>query len=221
MGLLNSFLAANPHTLPANLEAARGELVGRDAIGIVQWALERAARPVISTNFRPGAAALLHLVSRVRPGLPVVWVDTGLNTPATYEYVERLRACLDLDLRCYVPRQSTARLCALHQGVPRPGDPRFTHFVQAIKLEPFERAFNELAPDVWFTGIRREQTAYRRELGVVSRGARNTLRVAPLFDWDAAQVRAYLANHDIPDNTDYVDPTKPDSHLECGLQRLA
>ena len=76
-------------------------------------------------------------------------------------------------------------------------------------------------PDVWFTGIRAEQTSYRAELATVSRGARNTLRIAPLHAWSSADVAAYLATHGIADNDDYVDPTKPAAHLECGLQRLA
>jgi phosphoadenosine phosphosulfate reductase len=160
------------------------------------------------------------LLTRVYPDLPVIWIDTGYNTAATYRYAEALRAELDLNLLVYSPRVTVARRSALG-GVPRPHNRQFERFARESKLEPFERAFNELKPDVWFTGIRREQTALRATLGVVSRGAHNSLRVAPLYAWDDTQLTRYLVHHGLADNDDYVDPTKPGAHLECGLHTLA
>lgn len=219
MGLVNATFAANPLNLPAPLASANAELRGLSPAAVIEWAAARAQRPVITTNFRPGAAALLHMVTRVLPGLPVVWVDTGYNTPATYRHAEALRAALEFDLRVYVPRVTVARRAALG-GVPAADDPTFAQFARETKVEPFERAFNELRPDVWFTGIRTEQSDFRRDLDVVSRGARNTLRVAPLIDWDAVQVADYLAATGLADNEDYVDPTKPGPRTECGIQLL-
>jgi phosphoadenosine phosphosulfate reductase len=219
MALVNATFSANPLTLPAHLACAEAELAGADPATIVTWALSRAARPVLTTNFRPGAAALVHLVTRARPDIPVIWVDTGYNTPATYRYVDALRDEWNLDLRIYTPRLTVARQAAFG-GPPRPDAQSFARFVRETKLEPFERAFNELKPDVWFTGIRREQTEFRSGLAVVSRGASNTLRVAPLLEWNEIQVARYLKQHAIPDNDDYADPTKPGAKLECGLQLL-
>ncbi len=220
MGLVSATFSANPQSLPANLADANAALAGCTAEAIIDWALARAARPVVTTNFRPGAAALLHLVTRALPTIPVVWVDTGYNTPATYRHVERLAAELNLNLKVYTPRVSVARRAALG-GVPAAEASDFARFAREMKTEPFERAFNELAPDVWFTGIRADQSAFRASLDVASRGAGNTLRVAPLFHWDEASVKRYLALHGIADNADYVDPTKPGAHLECGVQLLA
>lgn len=50
---------------------------------IVLWALSQAQRPVITTNFRPYEAAILHLCSVVKNDIPVIWCDTGYNTMAT------------------------------------------------------------------------------------------------------------------------------------------
>jgi len=219
MGLISASFSTNPLTLPASLADAEAELAGASPLTIIEWALAQATHPLLTTNFRPGSAALLHLVTRVRPDLPVVWVDTGYNTPATYRYVEHLCSAWQLDLRVYTPRLTVARLAAAG-GPPRTDSAGFARFVRETKLEPFERAFNELAPDVWFTGVRRDQSEFRAGLGVVSRGAANSLRVAPLLDWGAVEVADYLARNGIADNDDYVDPTKPGSHLECGLQRL-
>lgn len=214
-GQATSAPAAPP--LLAGLEASAGS---GDPAQLVTAACGLAQRPVISTNFRPGAAALLHLVTRVLPDIPVIWVDTGYNTPATYRYVAALRDAWALNLHVYTPRVSAAHRAALSGGVPQPASSAFERFVEETKLEPFRRAFTELDPDVWFTGVRREQSEFRRALAPLSQGPGNSVRVAPLLDWSAADVAAYLARHGIEDNDDYVDPTKPGAHLECGIQLL-
>ncbi len=220
MSLINASFSANALTLPANLAQANTDLAGASAAEVITWALARARNPVISTNFRPRAAALLHMVTRLCPNIPVIWVDTGYNTPATYRYVEELCQRLQLNLRSYTPFVTVARRAA-SGGLPSHNSPQFARFAHETKLEPFERAFNELKPDVWFTGIRREHSEFRGGLGVVSRGALNTLRVAPVFDWNDQSLATYLAAHGVLDNDDYVDPTKPGAQLECGLQLLS
>ena len=220
MSLINASFSANALTLPANLAQANADLAGTSAAEVITWALARARNPVISTNFRPRAAALLHMVTQMYPNIPVIWVDTGYNTPATYRYIEELCQRLQLNLRSYTPYVTVARRAATG-GLPSNNSPQFARFAHETKLEPFERAFNELKPDVWFTGIRRDHNEFRSGLGVVSRGAQNTLRVAPVFDWNEQNLATYLAAHGIPDNEDYVDPTKPGTQLECGLQLLS
>ena len=220
MSLINATFSTNPLTLPANLAEANADLTGASAAEIITWGLARANNPVISTNFRPRSAALLHMVTRACPDIPVIWVDTGYNTPATYRYIEQLCARLQLNLRVYTPYVTAARRAATG-GLPASDSPQFARFAHETKLEPFERAFNELKPDLWFTGVRREQSEFRSGLGVVSRGVQNTLRVAPVFTWNEPTLAAYLQANDVPDNNDYVDPTKPGTQLECGLQLLS
>ena len=194
---------------------------------IIETALVHAERPVISTNFRPGSAALLHMVVTVAPDIPVIWVDTGLNSASTYRHIEKLTAAWRLNLQVFsaadlLPEDlKTAGGVSGLASVPAADEPEFERFVEKVKLEPFKRAFATLKPDVWFTGIRREQTAYRRELAIASTGPNQSLRVAPLLDWHTAQVEAYCREHQIIETHDYVDPTKPQAHLECGLQLIA
>lgn len=193
---------------------------GVDPQDIVRRALAAARKPVISTNFRPRSAAFLHLVTRIAPEIPVIWVDTGYNTPATYRFADEVTQRLKLNLQVYSPLVTSARRAALLGGVPALDSVEHAVFTQEVKLEPFERALREAGPDVWLTGIRGEQTDFRRSLGVVSKGPFGTLRVAPIFAWSAVDLEDYLYEHGLPDNDDYVDPTKGDEHRECGLQNM-
>lgn len=204
----------------ASLLSAAADFQHLDPHSIVRQALRYAERPLLSTNFRPRAAALLHLVTRIVPDIPVVWVDSGYNTPATYRFVEAVTQRLKLNLKVYTPLVSSARRTAVLGGVPGLDDPAHEAFTQEVKLEPFERALRELAPDLWFTGIRAEQTDFRKTLGVISRGPFGTTRVAPFFALTGLDLEDYLYEHDLPDNDDYVDPTKVLDRRECGLQNL-
>jgi len=194
--------------------------VGVEPQDIVRRALAAARNPVISTNFRPRSAAFLHLVTRVAPDISVIWVDTGYNTPATYRFADDVTRRLGLNLKVYSPLVTSARRAVLHGGVPALDDPGHAAFTQEVKLEPFERALRETAPDLWLTGIRGEQTEFRRSLGVVSNGPFGILRVAPIFAWRAIDLEDYLYEHGLPDNDDYVDPTKGRDNRECGLQNM-
>lgn len=204
------------------LESANQSLRSASPAEIVRWALAQSVnRPIVSTNFRPYEAAILHLVTRERPGIPVLWVDHGFNRPATYRHAEDLRRRLGLDLRAFLPALSAAHYEALHGPPPLPSDEAgLKRFSTLMKLEPFQRGLRELAPDLWFTALRRVQNPYRAQLDIVSYDAANRLlKVSPFFHQTDADLDAYLAANDLPNEWDYYDPAKADEKRECGLHR--
>src|SRR5690606_38064251 len=77
----------------AELARVNAEL-GRDAPALVRWALGLGQRAIVTTNFRPFEAVILHLVTRVQPDVPVVWMDNGYNTEATYRYADEVTRLL-------------------------------------------------------------------------------------------------------------------------------
>ena len=205
---------------PSELQRWNQELRSQSPSAIVHWALARAeGRAVVSTNFRPYEAALLHLVVREQPDLPVLWVDHGYNRPATYRHAEDLRLRLNLNLKPYLPRMTPAHRDAVHGAVPTPEDePGLKRFSAVMKLEPFQRGMRELAPTVWLTALRKVQNPGRAELDIVSPdGNFGTLKVSPFFHATDAEMDAYLAKHGLPNEWDYFDPAKADEKRECGL----
>ncbi len=187
---------------------------------IVRWALSRfAGQAVVSTNFRPYEAVLLHLATQVQPDLPILWVDHGYNRPATYRHAEALRTRLGLNLQPYLPRLTPAHRDALHGPVPGPTDEAALQAFSALmKLEPFQRGMRELAPAVWLTSLRHAQSEGRAGFGLVSWDDNfHTLKVNPVLSWDDARMEQYLREHDLPNETDYFDPAKAEAKRECGL----
>jgi len=65
-------------------------------------------RAIVSTNFRPYEAVILHLVTQAQPDIPVLWVDHGYNREATYKHAEELKALLKLNIQAFVPKLTAA-----------------------------------------------------------------------------------------------------------------
>ncbi|GHE21451.1 phosphoadenosine phosphosulfate reductase family protein [Halomonas urumqiensis] len=191
--------------------------LGNDPDALIRWALKQGNRPICTTNFRPFEAVILHMVTRHRPDIPVVWMDSGYNTEATYRFADELARRLDLNLITYLPKRSRAHREALEGPFPGIDDARHGDFTQEVKIEPFERALREMAPDVWFTALRAEDTPERARMAPLSRNGDGLLKVAPLLQWSARDMYQYLEAHDLPNNFDYFDPTKVEEKRECGL----
>lgn len=183
---------------------------------IIAWALQHGDKPVLTTNFRPYEVAILHAVTDVAPNIPVIWCDTGYNTPNTYKHAEELIERLKLNVKLYVPKQTVAHRDAV-MGIPQIDDPRHQLFTEQVKLEPFQRAMAEHKPDVWFTNLRKGQTALRDSLDILSLSKDGVLKVSPFYNYSDAQLDAYLKQHNLPNEHKYFDPTKVLENRECGL----
>ncbi|MFC4096519.1 phosphoadenosine phosphosulfate reductase domain-containing protein [Euzebyella saccharophila] len=183
---------------------------------IITWAIENAKNPVVTTNFRPYEVNILHAVTQVKSDIPVVWCDTGYNTPNTYRHAEELIERLGLQIDLYVPKQTTAHRDVV-MGIPQIDDPRHAIFTEQVKLEPFRRAMEAHQPDVWFTNLRKGQTALRDSLDVLSLSKDGVLKVSPFYHYSDAELDAYLAEFDLPNEHKYFDPTKVLENRECGL----
>jgi len=204
----------------AELLQANAELRTQTPVEVMRWAIARAGgRAIVSTNFRPYEAAILHLAVQVQPDIPVLWVDHGYNRPATYKHAEALRSQLKLNLKPYLPRMTAAHRDAIHGPIPTTEDEEgLKQFSALMKLEPFQRGMKELAPTVWITALRKVQNPNRAELDIVSHdGNFGALKVSPLFHCTDAQIDAYLNENDLPNEWDYFDPAKADDKRECGL----
>ncbi len=121
----------------ANLAEYNAQLNGKSPKQIVEWALSIAKNPIITTNFRPYEAAILHLVSQIRPDITVLFVDSGYNTIATYKYAQKLIKDLNLNVKTYIPAQTRAFRDVAMDGIPSVDSPLHDEFTEQVKLEPF------------------------------------------------------------------------------------
>jgi len=195
----------------------------KSPLEIIRWAIalskESGGKAIVSTNFRPYEAVVLHLATQARADIPVLWVDHGYNRPATYKHAEEVKALLGLNLKAYLPKITPAHRDAIDGPIPTPEDEEgLKKFSAVMKLEPFQRGMRELAPSIWITALRKVQNPNRSELDIVSADANfGSLKISPVFYFSDADMESYLADHKLPNEWDYFDPAKADEKRECGL----
>ncbi|BFM05455.1 phosphoadenosine phosphosulfate reductase family protein [Halioxenophilus aromaticivorans] len=186
---------------------------------IVRWALSLDRKTVLTTNFGPFEAVLLNMVYEQAPGMPVICIDHGYNTEATYRFAAELSERLKLNTLYYTPKVTAKRREVTMGGIPDISDTKaHDEFTHEVKLEPFARAMGEHQPEVWLTAIRKEQTPFRDSLDIVTvDGKTGLIKVAPVFYWSELDMEEYLYEKDLRNEDDYFDPTKVLKNRECGL----
>jgi len=164
----------------------------------VRWALER-FRPdiMLSTSFGVQSAVLLHMVTRQWPDIPVVMVDTRYLFPETYRFADELTERLKLNLKVYRAQVSAAWLEARYGKMWEQGVDGIERYNQINKVEPMQRAIRELGARGWITGLRRQQSKSRQEVGVLQKQG-DLIKVQPIIDWTDKMVYDYLKKYDLP-----------------------
>ena len=205
-----------------DLDSVNANLRGASPQEVVRWALDLQRPTIATTSMGRNAAVMLHLVSEIDRDLPTIWVDTGYNLRDTYIVAERLIRDLHLNIHVYSPQMTSERRNAIMGGIPTVDEvERHQEFTRQVKLEPFDRALADFRPELWLTGIRREETEHRKTLDIVSMDARGIIKVAPLFYWSEEQVEDYMEQRQLPSCRHYFDPTKVQDGRECGLHTAA
>ncbi len=164
----------------------------------VKWAVETfGERLVLSTSFGVQAAVMLHLVTRVAPGTPVVFIDTGYLFPETYRFADELTTRLKLNLKVFQPAMTAARQEAIYGKMWEQGVEGLDRYNLINKVEPMDRAMKELGATAWLAGLRRTQASSRGKLSVVQPQNKVT-KIHPIIDWDNRTIHRYLTEHGLP-----------------------
>lgn len=212
------------------------------AAEIVRQQLADEALACITCSFQAEDMVVLHLARAVRPGIPVLFLETGYHFQETYAYRDRYTAEWDLNLVNLLPKTTLAEheneFGKLYQSNP-------TQCCQIRKVEPLFRGLSSY--DVWLTGLRREQSPTRANLQHVEShvlpDGRALRKISPLAEWTNREVWAYLKRHSIEPMPLYdrgymsigcepctslpADPDNPRSgrwsgaKLECGIHTFS
>ncbi|MCQ1060184.1 phosphoadenylyl-sulfate reductase [Photobacterium sp. DNB23_23_1] len=177
----------------------------------IRWALDNLPGQFgLASSFGIQSAVMLHLVTRIKPDIPVILTDTGYLFPETYQFVDELTDRLGLNLHIYraelSPNWQEARFGKLwEQGLDG-----IKQYNRLNKVEPMRRALDELGVSTWFSGLRREQSQSRATLPVLA--VQNGLfKFLPLIDWSDRDIEQYLALYQLP-----YHPLKDEGYLSIG-----
>jgi phosphoadenosine phosphosulfate reductase len=164
----------------------------------VAWALETLpGEHALSSSFGAQSSALLHLVASQRNDIPVILIDTGYLFPETYRFVDTLTERLGLNLKVYRPKLGVAWMEARLGRLWEQGLDGLEQYNRLRKVEPMQRALDELGARTWIAGLRRSQSASRRAIDFLElRDGRWKLH--PIADWTDRMIFVYLRDQKLP-----------------------
>jgi phosphoadenosine phosphosulfate reductase len=176
------------------------ELENKTALARVEFAAKNLpGQYSVASSFGAQSAVSLHLITQVMPQIPVILVDTGYLFPETYQFVDQLIDSLNLNVQVYQSKISPAWQEARYGKLWEKDTPALNEYNQRNKVEPMDRALNELDVGTWFAGLRREQSKSRHELPVIQT-FKGRIKVHPIIDWSSRDIHQYLQKHRLPYN---------------------
>lgn len=179
--------------LPHLAAHAAVALEGCSPLTILRWAIDKfGERFAIASSM--GDAVLAHMAAQIRPGVPIVFLDTGYHFPETLGTADAVEATLPVKLIRVRPTRTVAEQDASFGPDLFARDPDAC--CRLRKVLPLQRA---LAPYVaWATGIRRDEASSRADTRVVQWDAdRSMVKVNPLAAWTQEDVDRYIADNGV------------------------
>lgn len=184
--------------LGLDLKAENEKLETATAEARMDWAIEHLrGRIILTSSFGAQAAVSLHMATQAWKDIPVVVIDTGYLFPETYRFIDELTDRLSLNLHVYRSDMSAAWQEARYGKLWEQGLEGIEKYNQMNKVEPLNRAVEELSAHAWIAGLRRQQSSGRSQLPVLA-VSRRRLKIHPIIDWTDRDVYDYLTRYDLP-----------------------
>ncbi|WP_129843080.1 phosphoadenylyl-sulfate reductase [Streptomyces sp. RFCAC02] len=186
---------------PADELRRIAEQAGRDledapTLEILRWAAETFG-PRMCVTASMADAVVAHLAARARPGIDVVFLDTGYHFPETIGTRDAVAAVMDVNVITLTPRQTVAEQDAEHGPRLHDRDPDLCCALR--KVRPLEEGLRGY--EAWATGLRRDESPSRANTPVVGWDERRgKVKIAPIARWTDDDVEAYVAEHGVLTN---------------------
>jgi len=175
-------------------------------------AAKQSGRFCLTSSFQAEDMVVADLLRRRIPEFSVLFLDTGYHFPQTYEYRDRMTRQWSLNLVNVLPAQTITEQESAFGMLYRSEPARCC---QLRKVEPLMRALEPF--DIWFTGLRREQSPTRKNLKKLELHrlptGKSLWKVSLLADWNWEKVWQHVNEHGIS----YL-PQYDEGYLSIGCQ---
>lgn len=172
----------------------------KGAQSVLKWAYKkyREENIIYASSFGAEGIVLIDLIRKVKPNAHIIFLDTDLHFPETYDVIKRIekkfpslkiekkKPALSLD------EQSTQFGSALWKRDPN----QCCHFRKVIPLRD-----TLITKDAWISGLRREQSPTRANINFINKDDKfQNIKICPLIHWTWEDVWTYIRDNDLPYN---------------------
>ncbi|KAI9745276.1 MAG: hypothetical protein M1818_001556 [Claussenomyces sp. TS43310] len=202
----NSDLAQVAFTKP-HLKFLNSQLSRLQPIDILRWAKITLPNLYQSTAFGLTGLVTLDMLSKLQeqdsssPQVDLIFLDTLYHFPQTLALVDKVRAKYpNINIHVYKPDGFDTAAAFEETYGQNLWDVSSDMYDWVAKVEPAQRAYNELSVSAVLTGRRRSQGAKRSDLGVIEVDEAGLVKLNPLYNWTFEQVQEYIRANDVPYN---------------------
>ena len=189
--------------IPAEVQSLNERFDQQPTEDVLKWAWERfGSRAAIGTSFQGAGLVMIHLAKQYGLAFPIFTLDTGLLFPETIELKKRLEDFFGFAIQSLEPDLTVEEQADIHGPELWKRDPDLCCTVR--KVLPLRDKLIDL--DCWITGLRRQQSDTRAEIGVVEvyvfdeATGREIVKLNPMANWSRDAVWKYIHDHKIPYN---------------------
>jgi phosphoadenosine phosphosulfate reductase len=184
-------------------EKGAAELEGASATDLLRWTDENfggvggprssaTCNYVVASNMQD--AVLVDLSAKVRPGVPVLFLDTGYHFVETIGTRDAVEAVYDIRVLNVTPEHTVAEQDELHGKDLFARTP--SECCRMRKVAPLSKALRGYS--AWVTGLRRVEAPTRANAPLVSFDeAFGLVKINPLATWSDEELQTYIDENDV------------------------
>ena len=188
-------------------ERAGRDLEGASALEILGWADEQFG-PSWAVASSMADAVVPSLAAQVRPGVDILFLDTGYHFAETIGTRDAVAATLPVTIRTITPRQSVEQQDASFGARLYERNP--DQCCALRKVMPLRAALNDYV--AWASGLRRDEAATRANVRVVEWDEqRGMVKLNPIAAWTQDDIDRYIAENGV-----LVNPLLSDGYGSIG-----
>lgn len=158
----------------------------------IDWSIQNLPKNfILSSSFGIQSIVSLHLLTIKIPKIPIILIDTGYMFPETYKFIDQLTDELNLNLKIFRSKQSSAWQESKYGKLWEKGIKGIKKYNYINKIEPMQYALKYLSVNTWFAGLRNSQSKSREKLKILS--IKNEIfKFLPIIDWSNQKVYRYI-----------------------------
>lgn len=151
-------------------------------------------RVYATSSFQTQSVPLLHMISRHFPKIPILFIDTGYLFAETYAFKNEMEERFELNVVTLRSEKSYTHQMSQNGLFMYAQDTNYCCFMN--KVEPIDAHLNP--GDVWISGVRRDQTGFRKKMKVVEKDEKGIIKLHPMLEWNSKDVYDYIRKYKLP-----------------------